>query len=451
MPRAVALTLDQLTDALRQYNQSVGPAELERKLGVSRATLNRRLQQAIAAGRVKEEGSGRAVRYRHVAPMATPPAVPARSPSGLIVLQPDSAEAAAYIGLPSPQRAPAGYERSLVDDYTPNATAWLPQALRRKLERMGRVRGDRPAGTYAREILSQLLIDLSWASSRLEGNRYTRLDTQRLIEEGVRPDGTTSDEAVMILNHKAAIEFLVDVAPLEGVRADVVSNLHALLGRDLIADSRQLGAIRTQVVSIGGSRYLPPQMPQLLDEMFRLIVEKARLIADPLECAFFLMVQLPYLQPFVDANKRTSRLASNIPLVRDNFAPLSFVDVQEEDYAQAMLAVYERRTVAIARDLFEWAYERSVALYNVVKASLPAPDAFRMRHRLMLNQAVQAVVAQRQPVAAVVAALELPNGDRARFEKMLREELLSLHSGNFARYLVSRKQFEKWEAAGRPV
>src|SRR5208283_1973516 len=87
--------------------------------------------------------------------------------------------------------------------------------------------------------------------------------------------------------------------------------------------------------------FIPIAIPQVIEECFSLILEKANAISDPFEQAFFLMVQLPYLQPFEDVNKRVSRLAANIPLIRADLCPLSFVDVPERAYMAGTLGVYE--------------------------------------------------------------------------------------------------------------
>src|SRR5260221_6761516 len=110
--------------------------------------------------------------------------------------------------------------------------------------------------------------------------------------------------------------------------------------------------------------FIPRAIPQLIEEMFELLLAKAAAITDPYEQAFFLMVQLPYLQPFEDVNKRTSRLAANIPLIKKNFCPLSFIDVPEETYIEGLLGVYELNRIELLRELFLWAYERSCFLYS---------------------------------------------------------------------------------------
>ena len=122
-------------------------------------------------------------------------------------------------------------------------------------------------------------------------------------------------------------------------------------------------------MGIGGTPYHPLEIPQLIDEFFRKILETATAIEDPFEQAFFAMVQLPYLQPFEDVNKRVSRLAANLPLIRDNLCPLSFIDVPERDYVDGILGVYEPNRTELLRDVFCWAYERSCARYSAVRLS----------------------------------------------------------------------------------
>ena len=148
----------------------------------------------------------------------------------------------------------------------------------------------------------------------------TRLDTEELFRSGA----TAGDrDAVMLLDHKQAIEFMVENVPLQGLGMNIVSNLHAVLMQDLLEDDAALGAIRQKVVRISDTVYTPAHMPQLLREMLERVLAKAAQVNNPLEAAFFLWVNLAYLQPFEDGNKRVSRLAANIPLMLFNCAPLS--------------------------------------------------------------------------------------------------------------------------------
>lgn len=120
-----------------------------------------------------------------------------------------------------------------------------------------------------------------------------------------------------------------------------------------------------------------------------------------------MFTQLPYLQPFEDGNKRTSRIACNLPLAKANFAPLAFLDVEDADYFSALLALYEKADVTVAIDLFEWAYLRSVPSYGAVRQAMRDPDPFRTRLREALNVALQGVVARGVPLPQAVAELNL--------------------------------------------
>jgi fido (protein-threonine AMPylation protein) len=351
---------------------------------------------------------------------------------------------------PLADRPPIGYQREFLERYIPNETVYLSEPLRRQLHELGRTPGaQRPAGTYARDILNRLLIDLSWSSSRLEGNTYSLLDTQELIERGTAAPGKDAKETQMILNHKAAIELLVESADEVGVNRYTVTNLHALLADNLLDDPRNAGRLRTTPIAIGASTYIPTAIPQLIEELFRQLLDKAAAIRDPFEQSLFLMVQLPYLQPFVDVNKRTSRLAANIPLIKGNLVPLSFIDVPEQTYIDGLICVYELNRVELLRDVYLWAYERSSRRYKTVRDSLPEPDAFRLKYRGALTEVVGTVVRQRvAPTEAMVGGLARPlvaSDDLERFVHLALEEIRGLHEGNIARFRIRPSEFQQWQ------
>ncbi|WP_313430217.1 Fic family protein [Pseudomonas sp.] len=431
-----------------QGNQALSSRELAERLDASWSTVKRHLEVLLEAGKVEREKDGRTARYR--LKFAVPLASDSEQAPSITADLPWSSESRALrasLLRPLAMREVVTYQRDLVDSYQPNQTTWLPQNLAAALEHEGRMRGQQPAGTYARKVLEPLLIDLSWSSSRLEGNRYTLLDTERLFESGV----TGGDlDAVMLLNHKAAIEFMVDAVPEYGLNPAVISNLHALLMQDLLADGAALGSIRQTVVNISGTTYFPAQMPSLLEEMFEQILEKARQIKNPIEAAFFLWINLAYLQPFEDGNKRTSRLAANIPLMLYNCSPLSFLDVNPEDYALAMMGVYEQRNMSMAADLFVWVYRRSISKYGVMLEAMGVPDPVRLRYRELLNESINAVVREGLTVDQVVAGLELPAEEKVQFAPLLRGELEILALHNCARYRLGMKQVKAWIDAGRP-
>ncbi len=144
-------------------------------------------------------------------------------------------------------------------------------------------------GTYVRQIYSRLLIDLSWNSSRLEGNTYSLLETERLLESGEAAEGKDARDAQMILNHKAAIDLLIAHAAEVGFNRYTILNLHALLSDNLLADPQACGRLRAIAMGIAGTVYHPPAVPQLIEDGFQQFLDTAAAITDPFEQAFFAM------------------------------------------------------------------------------------------------------------------------------------------------------------------
>ena len=448
----MAISREQVLDFIRGRAAAgqtrMSSTEVAAALQSPSSTVRRHLESSVSRGELDREGQARSTRYRlTLAPNAAEPvARPALRP------QPEwSDESIALrskLDMPLATRNPVSYQRDFVDRYVPNSSSLVPPALAEELFRAGRTPDRQPAGTYARKVLEQLLIDLSWSSSRLEGNRYSLLATEELFRRG-SADIAADADAVMLLNHKAAIEFLVDAVPLQGLTTSLIRNLHAVLMQDLLPDSDSLGAIRQKVVNISDTVYLPTQMPAVLEEMLERIVDKARLIKNPIEASFFLWVNLAYLQPFEDGNKRCSRLAANIPLMLYNCSPLSFLDVDAGDYALAMLGVYEFCDVSVAVDLFAWAWRRSQRKYAVVLESLGVPDPMRLKFRESLTDAICMVVRDGIPFMTVLEDLALTEEKAPGFRDLLLEELKRLEVFNCARYRLTMSATQAWIAAGR--
>jgi hypothetical protein len=313
----------------------------------------------------------------------------------------------------------------------------------------------RPAGTYARQIFSRLVLDLSWNSSRLEGNSYSLLETERLLETGESAEGRDARDTQMILNHMAAVQLLVEQASEIGFNRYTILNLHALLSDNLLADPQACGRLRATPVAISGTAYHPLEVPQLINRCFQQILDTAAAIHDPFEQTFFAMVHLPYLQPFDDVNKRVSRLAANLPLIRDNLSPLSFADVPVRAYLEGIVGVYELNRIELLRDVFVWGYERSCARYAAVRRSLAEPDQFRMRYRALLAEVVSEIVGggmDKKAAAAFIAqcaAESTVQQDRARFIEIVETEVMGLHEGNIARYRLRPSEYQKWRETWR--
>jgi hypothetical protein len=447
---AILTTLRESTDGLSQQELITRLNKLLSK-PIAKRTLLRRLASLRDESRVEVQGAGRATRYT----------VPERADQRDDRLKADEAypplskngEAARErVRRPKSERTPVGYNSAFLRDYQPNSNAYLSEAMRAHLHTVGRTpEAARPAGTFARHIFERLLIDLSWSSSRLEGNTYSLLDTKNLLEKGQRADGKNAEEAQMILNHKKAVELLVDRAEDLGFNAFTLRNLHAALSENLLDDPNDEGRLRRRPVEISGSTYVPTAIPQLIEEMFDVFLTRASAIEDPFEQSFFAMVHLPYLQPFVDVNKRTSRLAANIPLIKKNFCPLSFIDVPETAYVEGTLAVYEEMDFYLLRDVFIWAYERSAQQYRVVRDSVHQPDPVRLRYRTELTQVIQEIILNGHSPAhnrliGLARQFGVREGEREHFVEVAKSIFSALHEGALYRYGITQAQYASWLA-----
>ena len=423
-------------------------------LEVASKSFSRVVDRLVKAGRLlREGGRTKAARYRLPDQLGALGQIPVSTPLLLHSYSREGAQIRNLLSRPLSARQQVSYDRGFLDGYVPNKTFYLPDSLRRHLRSLGQTPDQaQAAGTYAKEIYQHLLIDLAWNSSRLEGNTYSLLDTKRLLEEGVEASGKAAEDAQMILNHKEAIRFLVDDAGAIALDAMTVSNLHALLSYNLIHDPADRGRIRRGEVFIQSSVYIPLQVPQLLEELFHQVLRTARAIEDPFEQSFFILVHLPYLQPFRDVNKRTARLAANIPYIQRNLRPLSFTDVEREDYLSAHLAIYELGRVELLRDVFVFAYERSSRRYEAVRSSLGEPDPFRQRYRAQLKSIVGDAVRGSASVPEAIQAIErtveqeVPTEDRLRFLGMAEAGLRGMHEGNFAEFGLRPSEYRAWQA-----
>jgi Fic family protein len=443
-------TINDLLQSIHAFPAGLTLTELlVRHPQVARRTAQRLISQMIAAGQISARGEGRARRYY---PVSAIPPVPQTGPfPDFIPLSADSRDIVAYIDQAPEARKPVGYQRDFLESYQPNKTWYLSEPLRRQLRKIGQTpQAEAPAGTYSRGILNRLLIDLSWASSHLEGNTYSRLDTRELIEHGKAARGKAAIETQMILNHKAAIELLVENIDSAEFNRYTLMNLHSALAENLLPNPADEGRIRQHAVDIGKSVYRPLSAPQQIDDLLDLLLAKANQIADPFEQSFFVMVHLPYLQPFADINKRTSRLAANLPLFRANLCPLTFLDVPEQAYSRAILGVYEMTRVELLRDLFVWAYERSTQEYLAIKQELAEPDPARLAWREFIKQTIREVVTQpdREPLATIRQAVigRVPEGEQESVQALIVEELRRIHEGVLARYGVRPSEFISWKA-----
>lgn len=443
--------MEEILAILEKNPEGLSTRQISELIGFSRnyKTLQRRLSSLSDTGLILKMGEKKARKYY-------PSNMFKKQNNGHLtdtphdIFSPKSQKTLKFLDAPLHTREKMSYNRDFLDSYAPNKTAYVPKSLRKQLFKEGK-RFDKAlaAGTYARQICQRLLIDLSYNSSRLEGNTYSRLDTQKLVEEGITAEGKVHEETVMIMNHKEAILFLVENAQDIELNSLTIRNLHHLLSQDLLADPEACGNVRSSEVDIGQSTYKPLNNPHQLKELFELILFKARKIEDPFEQSFFLLVHLSYLQAFEDVNKRTSRLSCNIPFIKENLCPHSFTDVSMDDYTAALLTMYEKNNVEPMLELFSWAYLRSCEQYGVVKKSLGEIDAFRIQYRQQRKEVMGLVV--KKCLHGKKAEDLIENfcqqhdiKDAAKFTAMTLADLSTLHAGAIIGLGITEAQLNKW-------
>jgi len=208
--------------------------------------------------------------------------------------------------------------------------------------------------------LERLAIDLSWKSSQIEGNTYSLLETEKLLKEKETASGKTKEEAVMLLNHKDAIDFIVENPDyLYPVTVSKIEDIHSILTKELDVDRN----IRKRRVGISGTNYRPLdnefQIKEALSLMCDLINKKENIF----EQALLTLVLISYIQPFVDGNKRTARIVSNAILINHKYCPISFRTVDSVDYKKAMLLFYEQNNITNFKKIFIEQFEFAVKTY----------------------------------------------------------------------------------------
>lgn len=200
-----------------------------------------------------------------------------------------------------------------------------------------------------RKEMERLGVDLSWKSSQIEGNTYSLLETERLLKDKQTASGKTKEEAIMLLNHKDALDFVLDVPDyLKELSVHRIEDIHSILTKELGVDRN----IRHRRVGITGTNYRPLdnefQIREALEDTCTLVNGKDNVF----EKALLTLVLLSYIQAFVDGNKRTARITSNAILIANGYCPISFRTVDSIDYKKAMLMFYEQNNIAAFKKIF---------------------------------------------------------------------------------------------------
>lgn len=313
----------------------------------SDATLKRMIAAGIKAGDIVAEGKARATRYR-LSPQAQ-----LLMPLNLdtyFVLEVDERQVQSSYnfelinGLLAETRLFSDKEQShldaLQDEFRQHVSELTDNEYRKEMERLG--------------------IDLSWKSSQIEGNTYTLLETERLLRESKTAEGKTREEAVMLLNHKDALSFVLDNPDyLKELTVSHIEDIHQLLTKELSIDK----GLRRHRVGITGTNYHPLDNEFQIREAMRDACELINSKSNIFEKALLTLVLLSYIQPFSDGNKRTARITSNAILIANDYCPLSFRSVDSIDYKKAMLIFYEQNNLYAFKQIFMEQFEFAVKEY----------------------------------------------------------------------------------------
>ena len=200
-----------------------------------------------------------------------------------------------------------------------------------------------------RKELERLSVDLIWKSSQIEGNTYSLLDTERLLNEQKTADGKTMKEATMLLNHKDALDFLLDTTDFfEELKTRDIEDIHSILIKNLDVDRN----VRKQIVGVKGTNYKPldneHQIKEALKAMCKLVNDRENVF----EKTLMVLVLVSYIQAFMDGNKRVARIVANGILINKKYCPIPFRTVEVSDYKKAMLVFYEQNNISVFKEIF---------------------------------------------------------------------------------------------------
>jgi prophage maintenance system killer protein/predicted transcriptional regulator len=212
---------------------------------------------------------------------------------------------------------------------------------------------------YKKEF-ERLAIDLSWKSSQIEGNTYSLLETERLLKDRETAAGKTKEEAIMLLNHKDALDFIIENTDyLHPLSISKIEDIHSILTKELIVERN----LRKRRIGISGTNYRPLDNEFQISEALRNSCDVINSKNSVFEKALLALVLISYIQPFMDGNKRTARIVSNAILMNEKHCPLSFRTVDSIDYKKAMLLFYEQNNISRFKEIFINQFEFAVKTY----------------------------------------------------------------------------------------
>jgi hypothetical protein len=397
----------------------------------SPSTVDRRIDRLITSGLIERHGNKRAARYTAHGPL-------------------DLLEA------PYQQRKPVDYNFDTLDKFTPNEDGFFDDAERAQLLKAGEMPGGTRLDLFMHRVFERFMVDLSYASSKMEGNTYSLLDTEKLLVDGESDNKKTIEEARMLLNHKQTIVYLMENASELEISSREIKNIHSLLSQGLVAPGEP-GKLRQKIVEITMTSYKPIDTPAVIEDRFRLLIEKARAIKDPFDQSLFLMAHISYLQPFIDVNKRTGRLSANIPMIAAGLCPISYRDINAVSYKSGLLLFYETQDISALRDAFYLGYIGSaerLKLYaseprrQVSGIEVVYDRAIKSAVRMAVRRAIEDGANIDDTVEKVLASA--PASDREAITKHVAELLEHVEPDSAVIYDLLPSEVEQYQQLKEP-
>ena len=269
-----------------------------------------------------------------------------------------------YFDTPTWERKKVNYNPQFLRSYKPNETYFFSENNLKKLQdSIAYLPIDTDFYKTNKRFLETLLIDLSFASSYLEWNTYSYLDTEVLLKYNEINKEKTEEETQMILNHKKAIEYMIYYKKELDFSKNTFFEIHSLLWEKLLSKN-DLWKLRNTIVEIWWSTYSPLDNKYRLEEEFDIFLEKLNCIKNPFEQSLFINVFIPYFQLFLDINKRTSRIMCNLPLIKHNLPVLSLIQCEKKKYIIAILSIYELNNVDLLQNIWTENYLLNLEKYK---------------------------------------------------------------------------------------
>jgi Fic family protein len=381
---------------------------------IPRQTLSRRLSALVEKGELIRVGQGPASRYLR-------------------------ADVETYFQIPAVHRPPVPYVAARASSGLPGFTPAQLESLRKAAGEHGATAED-----TARAVRERLLIELSFASSSLEGNTYDLIQTEALVKYGQVAQGKTAHEAKMILNHRDAIHYLLDNIATLAVDWATLRDIHALLSDGLLDEAADSGRIRRRLVAITHSAYTPLDNEYQIREALEAMLAAVHEEPEPFNRSLMLLAGIPYIQIFADCNKRTGRLMASLPLLQASLPPLSFITVDKEAYTRGLLTYYELGNGRLLAQAYADAYPSSADAYRLNshrRSKSPEQMAVEVRYQAFVRTRLRDIILGRIESHAPLPD-SIPVEDREVVARMIGVQLESLHPGRAAPLGVTSAEVE---------